>query len=302
MKILKLLLVFLLIICLLLSCVACAPTEEHEEPFVYKYVVVLGADGAGAFFKDTITPNVDEIFADYAYTYEMLAPLPTISAQCWGSMLHGVDPDSHGLTNEIIAEREYDVGSPYPSIFKVLRQAMPNANLASFCSWNPINYGIIENGLDVHKETVSSSDDLLLTQNIISYLDNDVPTLLFVEFDAADNAGHGYGYSGQEHLQAITAIDGYIKAIFNKYRDLGVLDETLFIVTADHGGVGHSHGGDSDAEEHVFLGIRGKTVKKTEIEFCQTKDIPCLIADALQVAPHENWTGKVPDGIFNVAD
>lgn len=299
MKILKILLVLLLICCLLLSYCACTQTEE---PFVYKYVVVLGADGAGAFFKDTITPNTDEIFADYAHTYEMLAPMPTISAQCWGSMLHGVDPDAHGLTNEIVAEREYDVESPYPSIFKVLRNSLPEAKLASFCSWNPINYGIIENDVDVHKETVSSSDDLLLTQNIISYLDDEVPTLLFVEFDAADNAGHGYGYGEQAHLQAITAVDGYIKAIYNKYRDLGVLDETLFIVTADHGGVGNNHGGDSDAEKFVFLGIRGKTVEKTEIVDCQTKDIACIIANVLQVEPHENWTGKVPEGIFKVED
>lgn len=122
--------------------------------------------------------------------------------------------------------------------------------------------------------------------------------MLFAQFDIVDHAGHIYGYGGQEHLQAITIVDGYIREIYNKYYALGILDETLFIVTADHGGVGNGHGGDSDAEKNVFLGIRGKTVAKTQIVSCQTKDIACIIVDALQIAPHANWTGKVPDGIF----
>lgn len=169
MKISKTISVFLLIGWLLLSCCSCTPT------FVYKYVIVLGVDGAGAFFEHAPTPNIDEIFAEYAYTYEMSAPSPTISAQCWGSMLHGVDPDKHQLTNESVETNEYDVQSPYPSVFKVLRNDMPNSKLASFCSWNPINTGIIENSIGVHKETVDNNNDALLTKKILAYLDEEDP-------------------------------------------------------------------------------------------------------------------------------
>ncbi|WP_237391621.1 hypothetical protein [Paenibacillus dendrobii] len=44
---------------------------------------------------------------------------------------------------------------PYPSIFKVVRESMPDAKLAAFSSWNPINSGIIESDIDMHKETAN---------------------------------------------------------------------------------------------------------------------------------------------------
>ena len=56
----------------------------------FKHVVIIGVDGGGAFFKDTYTPNMDAIFADGSFTYDWRAVSPSISAQNWGAMLHGV--------------------------------------------------------------------------------------------------------------------------------------------------------------------------------------------------------------------
>ena len=55
----------------------------------YSHVIVVGIDGAGAFIKDAQTPNFDNIFKNGAVTYGALASNPTISAECWGSMLLG---------------------------------------------------------------------------------------------------------------------------------------------------------------------------------------------------------------------
>ena len=44
---------------------------------VYKHVVVIGVDGAGSFFKETSTPNMDAIFADGAITYEGITESPS---------------------------------------------------------------------------------------------------------------------------------------------------------------------------------------------------------------------------------
>ena len=56
----------------------------------YSHVIVIGVDGAGAWFKDADTPNFDRIFAKGAVTYRALSSKPTISAECWGLMLIGV--------------------------------------------------------------------------------------------------------------------------------------------------------------------------------------------------------------------
>ena len=54
-----------------------------------EHVVLIGVDGGGAFFREADTPNLDNIFKNGAVSYNVLTSKPSISAQCWGSMLHG---------------------------------------------------------------------------------------------------------------------------------------------------------------------------------------------------------------------
>ena len=115
----------------------------------YSHVIVIGVDGAGSWFKVADTPNFDKIFENGAITYKALSSKPTISAECWGSMLIGVGPEIHGLTNSIVSSVPYDVNSPFPSLFRRIREAYPDAVLGSFCDWNPITYGIVENNIGV---------------------------------------------------------------------------------------------------------------------------------------------------------
>ncbi|MBP3414090.1 MAG: alkaline phosphatase family protein, partial [Clostridia bacterium] len=93
--------------------------EESEENtpddrYVYKHVVIVGIDGAGAFFKNTDTPNLDAIFENGAVTYEAITATPSISAQSWGSLLTGVTPDFHGLDNNITGTNAYPSDSIFP--------------------------------------------------------------------------------------------------------------------------------------------------------------------------------------------
>lgn len=211
-------------------------------------------------------------------------------------MLHGVTSDVHGLTNNIVAATPYPKDSRFPSVFRVIRENNADAILASFSHWNPINLGIIEDGLGVYKSTADT--DKLLTQKICEYLSRKAPTLLFVQFDDVDGAGHSAGYGTQTHLNKITEIDGYIADIYNAYDNLGILDETLFIVTADHGGSGTSHGGLTDGEKYVMFAATGKTVVNGEIEDMEIRDTASIILYALGYEQPDTWTGRVPSGLF----
>lgn len=263
----------------------------------YKHVVILGVDGAGAWFSETTSPNTFAISSEGTCAYDVVTSFPTISGQCWGSMLHGVLPEDHKLTNDIVSTVPYDVESPYPSIFRVIREARPDAPLASFSHWNPINFGIVENNLGVVEGTGSDPE---VTDQILSYLEGNAPTLLFIQFDSVDGAGHANGYGTPNHLSAITAVDGMIGQIYDAYKRKGILDDTLFIITADHGGTPNgSHGGDTPEERIVFLGIHGKTIAAGgTITGAEIRDIPAIAAYALGLDDPETWTGKVPAGIF----
>ena len=266
-------------------------------PQLYKRVAILGVDGAGSFFSKTATPNMDELFAQGAVTYKAVTAMPTISAECWGAMLLGVEAEKHGLTNEIASSTAYDVNSVYPSIFRVVRAAMPQAALVSICNWNPINTGIIEENLGVRKFTGDS--DAAICEKILTYLDENDPALLFAQFDEVDGAGHKFGYGSKLYLEKISEIDALIGKVAAKYREKGFAEDTLFIVSADHGGnLRHGHGGKSKSERLIFIGCAGKTVKKSVIKNMRVWDIAAVTAAALGLDAPGSWTGRIPKGIF----
>lgn len=216
-----------LVVCLLSCSYERAPAADGAPKI--DHVIILGVDGGGAFFREADTPNLDRIFKAGALSYEVITSKPTISAQCWGSMLLGVVPEIHGLTNSIVSSNPYPVDSEFPSVFRVIRENNPDAKLASFCNWNPINIGIIEDNLDVVKGT--AGNDSAVADLVCDYLEENAPTLLFVQFDECDYAGHSKGYGTEGHLQQLNLTDGYIQRIYQTCEKRGILDSTLLIVT-----------------------------------------------------------------------
>ncbi|MBR4748353.1 MAG: alkaline phosphatase family protein [Abditibacteriota bacterium] len=282
---------FIFLVCAVL---AAAAASWGADRYVYKHVVIVGIDGAGSFTLQTPTPNMDRIFRQGAYTTRCRASIPTISAQNWGSMLLGVTPQTHGLTNEIISARTYE-NREHPTIFRMVREAMPSARLGSFCNWNPINYGIVEQDQGV---TFATADDAALTVRITDYILEQKPELLFVQFDNVDHAGHTWGYGSEKYLRTLTQTDVFVGIIHDALRGAGILEDTLFIVLADHGGIGTGHGGVTDEEKYVFFGAAGRTVcSNSRLDLC-SRDLAAIVCRALGVRPHPVWDSYVPKKLF----
>ena len=227
------------------------------ERTIYKHVVVVGIDGMGNFNTLTETPNLDKIFENGAVATHGLSMDPTISAENWGAMLLGAEPIVHGLTNNSLSHHDHK-SEILPSLFKRIKKAIPDATFASYCNWNPINIGLIEKDIPVQKYT--NGNDKELTDEIIKIV-KEKPTFLFVHFDQADGSGHRNGYGTPEQLETVRYEDEQTGRVFKAYEEAGILDDTLFIVIADHGGFEHSHGGYSDTEKYIFFGARGKGIE-----------------------------------------
>ncbi|MBQ4192746.1 MAG: alkaline phosphatase family protein, partial [Clostridia bacterium] len=201
--------------------------------------------------------------------------------------------------NGLVESRPFPPDSLFPSVFRIIRENMPDAKLASFCNWNPINVGIVEDGLGVTKDTASG--DKGVTDLVCQYVTAEKPTLLFVQFDEVDGAGHGSGYGSAAHIKQLGVEDGYIDRIHAAYEEAGILDDTLFIVTADHGGSGTSHGGWTDGEKYVMWAAAGKSViPGGEIKDMGIRDTASVVLTALGLADKQpdTWTARVPSGLF----
>ena len=266
-------------------------------------VVLFGIDGGGVFIERAHTPNIDAIAARGVVCHRALTEIPSISAECWGSMLHGVGCQTHGLTNWLVSHNPYPEDSPWPSVFRAIHEASPAAGLASFCEWAAINTGIIEEGCGVHKVSGSADD---LTERAVRYIMGQEFRMIFFQFDAADGVGHRCGYGTPAQLDAIARIDALIGRVVGALRARGALEETLVMVTADHGGtharfnpdMGGNHGGDSDEEKYVYFAAAGGGVCRGEIADMMTRDSAPIAARALGLEPPGCWTGRVPRGIF----
>lgn len=262
----------------------------------YKRVFMLGIDGMGDFCSQTPTPHMDRLFENGAVSHHVLASKPTISAQCWTSMLTGATPAVHQLTNSCM----HPIPG-LPTIFGYVRSTYPDAPSAAFTDWRPIAQEIISptGGAD----TLDTGHDDELVERLLAYLDQNDPKLLFIQFDSVDHFGHKYGYGSAEYLERITHVDGLLGKLLDKYQERGLWEDTLFIVTADHGGTPWgSHGGWTVAEREVFLGVAGKNVQKGVIgEICM-RDFPAIVLWALGVeAPAFNpqgYAAQMPLGIF----
>ncbi|KLL01712.1 MAG: antitoxin [Mycoplasmataceae bacterium RC_NB112A] len=148
-----------------------------KELPVYEIVMVIGVDGVGRFYEQAKTPTLDNFFKDGIYWRNAKAVTPTESAENWGSLLHGVLPEKHKLTNGIVESgKPYDENSIYPSIFKIIshssvtkinegvvgetgsstsqdinKSANNKLEMASYVSWEPINTAIIEESVEMER-------------------------------------------------------------------------------------------------------------------------------------------------------
>ncbi len=298
-----------LVLCIIFSVTAFGATAantENSDFGAYNSVVIVGVDGAGAFFDNTDTPNCDRIFAENSFVADCaLAEFKTVSAQNWSSILMGVDYKVHGITNDNIDDPSHIGKCEYPTVFKLTREKYPDAELASICKWNPINIGIIEEDIGVYKDTGSDAE---VCEKVVNYISSNDPKLLFIQLDDVDSAGHDYGFGSEEFLECLTLTDKYIGRIYDAIEEKGAADDTLFIVVSDHGGIREFlgnpgyHGTNTLGDMLVFVGVKGKTVNKNETCGIRNRDVAAITLYALGIEATEDMTSKVPNGLFNGSD
>jgi len=102
---------------------------------------VLGLDGLrGPAVQETDTPVLDAFFAEAAWTPRAQTVSPSSSYPAWGSLFHGVSPQTHGIGGETPIGED----AAWPSFMKLARQHHPDWTMGAFSCWEPINTDIIE--------------------------------------------------------------------------------------------------------------------------------------------------------------
>ena len=255
---------------------------------------VIGLDGAGGgALNEAQTPQIDQLLAEGVWTYAAQTVYPSSSFPAWGAMFHGVRPERHRIDEaHPIAE---DV--PWPSFFKLARQAWPDCDLASFSCWEPINGRAIEPSCACH---LVSLPDPELVPAAIEYIRTRDPKLVFVQLDHIDAAGHKYGYGSRAYLEQIAQHDRYVGAIVEAIRDAGLYEDSLILLVSDHGGHERTHGTRHPQDMTIVWGCRGPGISSGgELESAvHIVDTAAVVTHALGLPRPPAWEAKIPAGVL----
>ena len=301
-------LTFLLLVPFLIGCKNktndVTPTSEHH----YERVVIFGVDGAGAEFGNIDTPNFDRIFGSGCIKYDGLAQSPTISAQNWGSMFYSVPPSVHGKNNGYIAENKH-TDENLPTFVKTYSLSHPTAKFYSAVNWTPINYGLFEDipnltkdNLRVEYSDLSSAEiDEKVAAHVVAraYTEND--TIVFMDFDSVDLAGHNFGRVSEEYVNSIKHIDTLLGSIYDAYVATGKADKTLFMCVVDHGHTATGgHGGESKEEKDAMIAVNGAGghIIQGACDSYTTIDVAPIALHALREPIPAHYQGRVPNNMF----
>jgi len=85
-----------------------------------------------------------------------------------------------------------------------------------------------------HSGVGNNSNAAYIATSLIRTLTNR-PFFIFVHFSDADNAGHQFGSDSPNYIAAIKRNDFYTGIILDTIKNVGLMDQTLIFVVADHG-------------------------------------------------------------------
>lgn len=188
-------------------------------------------------------------------TMETIYPARTVT--CFSSMFTGTYPREHGIKSNMV----WSLGVKVQSIFDVLKENGKKGVLFGCAHLIDAFGDYCESFTAVsHNDVV---DKKIMNQAKIIY-DRENPDLFIVQMIAVDQTGHSRGVHYSEYLEKIKEADELIADFYQWLAQRGDIDETAFIVMADHGqgnGIG-GHGHLDEGERFVPFFMHGPMISQ----------------------------------------
>jgi predicted AlkP superfamily pyrophosphatase or phosphodiesterase len=249
-------------------------------------VLILSIDGLR---PDIITlapmPNLINLMQSSAYTLSAQTVYPSVTLFSHASMLTGVCPSKHGVDwNDYLPERGYAIGT---DLF----------DIAHASGLQTVMYVGKEKLRQVTEPT--SLDNFVYINDrdsvIIDRLIEDFPQqfgVLFIHFPLVDGMGHSYGWLSPEQFSVAFRADEAIGRLLAELDRRGLRDETLLIITADHGGHDTTHGSSMPEDMTIPWIASGAGIRPGELSTTvHTMDTAATAAFALGLDIPAEWDG-----------
>mgnify|MGYP002140073989 CR=1 FL=1 len=266
-----------------------------EHPPGVRHVVIISEDGMrpdliygqNMYWHEQLYRNGS--FSWKARTIRTASTLPSHA-----SMLSGVDVDQHGLTwNTWLKTRGF---IRVPTIFQAAEEN--GLKTAAFVGKPKLRHIMPEGTVGTFARPGYYCKKV--SDEAARYLEKEKPVLTFVHFSDPDEAGHSAGWMSESQKHAALAADACLGTIYKALDRAGMLEDTLVIVSADHGGHNHNHSGALASDREIPWIAAGPRVRKGYHihSVVSTMDTAATALMVLGLQPLTKLTGKPVSEIF----
>ncbi len=293
-----------------LICLTVLITSLFGNTLFAQRVLIIGLDGFGAEgYKTAKHPNIDALVADGTLSLTTRPVMPSVTMPNWTSHLSGAGPEEHGVVNNNwtidkheLQPIEADNEGYYPSIFKLLKDQIPNVKTGFYYNWA----NLIKSFNQKYLDEVSFEDNFGYTNNYQKAYDfmlknKKEPTMTFLYTVHIDHSGHDHKWLSPQYITAIEEADVEIGKLINKLKAENLYNDTHFILIADHGGIPTGHGGVSMSEMQVPWAATGPQINKLGlVDYPNSnKNTSLVVANifGLKDIP-TSWSGVLPELIL----
>jgi predicted AlkP superfamily pyrophosphatase or phosphodiesterase len=249
-------------------------------------VLILTIDGLR---PDAISlapmPNLQSLMQTSAYTLNAQTVYPSVTLVAHSSMLTGACPSKHGVNwNDYIPENGYAVGT---DLFDLAHAA--GMQTVMYVGKEKLRQVTEPSSTDIF--VFVNNRDLVITERLIADFPQDFGVML-LHFPTPDWMGHVYGWLSPQQISVIFRADEALGNLLAELDIRGLRDETLIIITADHGGHDTVHGSSRPEDMTIPWIVSGPGIQPGQLTTqVNIMDTAATAAFALGLPIPPEWDG-----------
>jgi len=197
-----------------------------------EHVFIICFDqGNPDLIQKTEMPVFLQMAREGAHTWEAYTIVPSSTLPSHVSMLTGVGIQKHQVT-----WNDYDPKRgplKVPTVFSLAKER--GLKTAMFIGKDKLKHLDLPGSLDSLIHPQPDDDAKSVAQSFAVEFPKTKPNVCFLHFRDPDTEGHAHGNESPEKIQALKDCDAALQAVRDAVAAAGVLDKSVFILTADHG-------------------------------------------------------------------
>lgn len=190
-----------------------------------EHVVFVIIDGFDPYYFEYGLPNLEALGTEGVWVRNAKTIMPAATTAAMTSLITGNYPKTHGVPNNVYYDRELNIRRESPREYTVpnIGELFQEAGYSTMS----VNHFMMYKGAD---EDITGGWNTVNTR-----FKKDRPTLLVFIEQTPDAVGHQRGSKSTEMAAAMKRADRSFGKLINTLKKEDVYDNTLIIVTGDHG-------------------------------------------------------------------